>query len=383
MKIAIFAATSGHSGVDRIISNLCLGISQHGIAVDLLKIRNHGPYINPIPDGVHIVDLGVSHGYSSLFPLVRYLRREKPAVLLTDKDKINRLAILARMLARVPTKNAVRIGTTISSNLARRSFLRRYGQYSSIRLLYRFADTIITPSKGAAEDLARIAHLPPERVSVLPSPIIDDAFFAKSNEPLSHTWFLPNSPPVIVGVGELCERKDFATLLKAFAVVRQRKEARLLILGEGRKRVELENLARQLGIVEHVSMPGFVANPYPYIRRASVFVLASRAEGLGLALLEALALGVPCVATDCPSGPREILQEGRLGILVPVGDYNILAQAILTSLDQGCEGQKNAMDALSSYHVTQASRAYLQAMGFAPLIESHIVEHVDCRLIAS
>jgi glycosyltransferase involved in cell wall biosynthesis len=381
MKVAIFAATSGHSGVDRIIKNLCLGISRQGIEVDLLKIHGHGPYLKKPPSGVTIVDLGVSHGYSSLFPLIRYLRRERPAVLLTDKDKINRLAILARMLARVPTKNAVRIGTTISSNLAKRSFLRRYGQYSSIRLLYRFADTIITPSKGAAEDLARIAHLPRERVSVLPSPIIDDTFFAKSIEPLNHSWFLPNSPPVVLGVGELCERKDFATLIKAFALVCRQQQSRLVILGEGKKRADLENLAKQLGVAEHVWMPGFVANPYAYMRRASVFVLSSRVEGLGLALLEALACGVPCVSTDCPSGPREILQEGRLGTLVPIGEPNVLAQAILENLGKAPQPEKG-LCYLEDYRIDQASKSYIQTMGLAPLIESDIVEYVNRRFIA-
>jgi glycosyltransferase involved in cell wall biosynthesis len=106
----------------------------------------------------------------------------------------------------------------------------------------------------------------------------------------------------------------------------------LLILGEGAERPALEALVTQLGLDDAVSMPGFVENPYAYMARAALFVLSSRWEGLPTVMIEALCCGLPLVATDCPSGPREILRDGEYGQLVPVGNAPALAQAMLTAL---------------------------------------------------
>jgi glycosyltransferase involved in cell wall biosynthesis len=155
----------------------------------------------------------------------------------------------------------------------------------------------------------------------------------KAQAPLDHPWFQPGQPPVVLAVGSLTVQKDFPTLIRAVAHVQETRPVRLLILGEGQDRPTLEAQVRKLGLEQSISLPGFVANPYAYMARASVFVLSSRWEGLPTVLMEALFCGAPVVATDCPSGPREILRGGQYGRLVPVGEVTALADAIQATLD--------------------------------------------------
>lgn len=362
VDLAVFAATSGHSGVDRVLRNLIPAIARLGLRVDVLGIEGHGPVFETVPDGVRRVPLGARHVNSALPALVRYLRRERPAALLSDKDRVNRAALLARWLARTPTRVGVRLGTTVSVNLASRGAFERMVQSASMRWCYPAADAVLVPSAGAADDLAMHARLARERIRVVPSPIVTARLQALAGEAPQHPWF-GEDVPVIVGVGELSERKDFATLLRAFAHLRRQRSCRLVIFGEGRRRGELERLAAELGVAGDVALPGFVANPYPYMARAAVFALASRWEGMPVVLIEALALGAPSVACDCPSGPREVLAGGEVGPLVPVGDDAALAVALAAQLDRPTP-QEASRAAVQAYTDEGSARAYLAALGF-------------------
>jgi glycosyltransferase involved in cell wall biosynthesis len=360
--LAIFLATSGHSGVDRVMKNLIGEFALRGHRVDLLRIDNHGPNLETIPEGVRLVPLGIAHVNGSLRPLVRYLRKERPAALLVDKDKLNRRALWARRLSGVPTRVAVRMGTTVSENLARRGWLQRQVQYFSIRHFYPWADSIIVPSKGAARDLAQVGRLPLERIRAIPSPVVTADLESLASHLVDHPWFCDGEPPVILGAGELCERKDFSTLIRAFASLRRKKRARLVILGEGRQREKLQELVRELGICEDVSLPGFVSNPYAFMARAAMFVLCSRCEGSPVVLMEALATGCPAVSTDCPSGPREILKDGKFGPLVPIGDVAALARAMERTLDHPFSPE-TLKAAAAPYSVSASADGYLAALG--------------------
>lgn len=361
--LAILLATSGHSGVDRVFRNLVPEIARRGLRVDVLGIRGHGPDYGELPAGVRRVELATSHVNTALPALWRYLRRERPRVLLTDKDRVNRLALVTRKLARVPTRVGVRLGTTPSANLANRGVFERWLQTTSMRRLYRLADAVLVPSAGAAADLARLARLPPALVRVVPSPVISPRMHALAAEPPDHPWFRDGGRAPILGVGELSERKDFATLLRAFARLRAARPAeRLVILGEGRRRNALEELARDLGIADAVSLPGFVANPYGYMARASAFALCSRWEGMPVVLIEALGLGTPAVACDCPSGPREVLADGRYGPLVPVGDDAALAIALEELLNAPLRADE-LREAVRGYTVEASADGYLAALG--------------------
>jgi glycosyltransferase involved in cell wall biosynthesis len=196
------------------------------------------------------------------------------------------------------------------------------------------ADAIVAVSKGAADGLADSLDIERERISVIYNPVITPSFLEHSTDPLAHKWFKADEPPVIVGMGSLYPLKDFPTLVRAFAQVRTHLPCRLFIMGEGEQRKELEDLAEKLGVKEDVLLPGFIANPFPYLRQASVFVLSSLLEGLGNVLIEAMALGVPCVATNCKSGPDEILAGGKYGALIPVGDVEAMAAAIESAIQR-------------------------------------------------
>jgi len=201
-----------------------------------------------------------------------------------------------------------------------------------MRLFYPWADKVVAVSKGVADDLVRITRLPKDKIQVIYNPVVTSEFFIKAEEPLDHPWFKPGEPPVILGVGRLTEAKDFPTLIRAFTLVRKERPARLMILGEGEDRPKLDALVKELGLEKDVALPGFVENPYKYMKRAAVFVLSSKWEGLPTVLIEAMALGTPVVSTACPSGPSEILEGGKWGRLVPVGDVEALAKAIVEAL---------------------------------------------------
>ncbi|QIK36702.1 glycosyltransferase [Caldichromatium japonicum] len=362
MRIACFFATSGHSGVDRLARHLLPALARRGYQVDLLKIRNHGPELAADTPGLRVLDLGVRHTLTALPGLIAYLKRAQPDVLLTDKDRVNRLALAARTIASVSTRLILRIGTTVSVDLASRNRLECWVQRRSIRFLYPLADRVLVPSQGAADDLACYTGLDRRHIQAVPSPIVPASLFENTLPPPDHPWFAPGEPPVILGLGELCARKDFATLIRAFARVRAQRPCRLMILGRGRQRERLLMLTAELGMSRDVEFPGFVPGPYAYLDHARLFVLSSRWEGLPFALVEALAVGTPAVATDCPSGPREVLEGGRYGRLVPVGDDCALAEAIDATLDAPLP-RAVLQQTARRFEIESATSAYLEAMG--------------------
>jgi glycosyltransferase involved in cell wall biosynthesis len=364
-RIACFFSTSGHSGVDRAAKHLIPALARRGYRVDLLKVRRHGPHLDAIPDGVTVVDLGSRHTYACVPALVHYLRRERPAVMLSDKDRVNRTALLAGLIARrlagVPTRLVFSSGTTISIDLATRGALERWVQRNSMGRLYPFADQVIVTSAGVADDMARYTGLARERIRVVPSPVVPASLFTEALARPDHPWLGRSDVPLILGAGELCGRKDFETLLRAFALVRAQRPCRLMILGQGRARERLLALAAELGVAEDVGLPGFVPEPYAFMAHADLFAFTSRWEGLGFVIIEALAVGTPVVATNCPSGPREILQDGRIGHLVPVGDDAALAAAMLQTLEAP-PPEALLRDAARPYEIEASTDAYLDAM---------------------
>ena len=339
-------------------------LAQRGYAVDLLHVRKHGPWLDQPPAGINIIDLGTRHTYSSLPTLINYLRQQRPAVLLSDKDRVNRTALLARFLARVPTRLVLSSGTTISIDLKNRSVFERWLQRNSMGKLYPFADNIIVTSEGVADDMSRYTGLARNRITVVPSPVIPDSLLQEQLPVPDHPWFRDKNAPLIMSVGELCGRKDFGTLLQAFALLHQKRPCRLMILGRGKRRASLLELASKLGIADDVAFPGFVDSPYAYMAHADLFAFTSRWEGLGFVLIEALAVGTPVVSTDCPSGPAEILQNGRFGPLVPVGDSAALARTMQNVLNNPLPPDQLRL-AARPYTISAATDAYLQAMGLA------------------
>jgi glycosyltransferase involved in cell wall biosynthesis len=327
-QLSIFVPDMAGGGAQRSMLNLARGIAAKGFATDLVLARAEGPYLTQVPETVRLMDLQASRVLFSLPALVRYLRREQPEAMLSALNYANVVALWARRLAGVPRRVVVSERNTFSHWKQKLPSPYRLLMSLLLKTFYPWADAIVAVSKGVADDLAQATGIPRERIQVIYNPVVTPELCAKAQAPLEHPWFEPGEPPVLLAVGRLTAQKGFSMLIEAFARVRQERLARLVILGEGEERPVLEALVRQLGLEQDVSMPGFVANPYAYMARASLFVLSSSWEGLPAVLIEAQYCGVPVVATDCPSGPREILEDGRYGQLVPVGDTSALAYAM-------------------------------------------------------
>lgn len=363
-KVALFLPSLRGGGAERVMVNLARGFSEKGLDVDLVLAKAEGPYLSQVPPDVRVIDLHSSRVLASLPHLVCYLRRERPQALLSTLNHANIVALWARKLARVPNRLVVRVAANLSQSASNASSARGRLMPRLIHKFYPWADAVVAISQGVADDLVKTARLPRERIQVIYNPVVTPEILEKAEEPLNHPWFAPGEPPVILSVGRLTKQKDYPTLIRAFALVCRERPARLMILGEGEERPKLEALVRELDLDEDVSLPGFVDNPYAYMARSAVFVLSSAWEGFGNVLVEAMAVGTPVVSTDCPSGPAEILEGGKWGKLVPVGDANAMAQAILSTLS-GQEVKMGFQNRALKFTIERITKYYLEALSIS------------------
>ncbi len=356
------------------LAHLIQGFCDQGFAIDLLLVRASSAALEQLPESVRCIPLRPAHTLLATFALARWLHRERPPVLLAVKDRAGRAAVIARALARTDTRLVLRLGTNLSAALSGSSLARRWLRLAPIRLLYPAIETVVAVSEGVAADTAQIARLPRSQIRVIRNPVIRPQLAELAAAPSPHPWLVETkSIPVIIGAGRFQRQKDFPTLVRAFHLARQKRPCRLLILGGGRGRRAVEELAIGLGLRlgpdGDLDLPGFQTNSYCWLARADLFVLSSAWEGSPNVLTEALALGIPSVSTDCPSGPREILADGRYGPLVPVGDSGAMASAMLQTLENPLPA-RTLKQAVTDYTQTASSLAYLDAMGLRALPSS-------------
>jgi glycosyltransferase involved in cell wall biosynthesis len=331
-RIALFLPSLRCGGAERVMLNLAGAFAGRSFDIDLVVAESAGPYLAQVPPQVRVIDLSAGRVLASLPMLIRYLRQNRPVALLSAMEHANLVALWARGIARVPTRVVVSIHTTVSQRSGQP--LRGRLATASTGLFYKKAQGVVAVSDGVADDFARVTGLRRARIRTIYNPVVTPALSVLAQAPLSHPWFVAGEPPVVLGVGRLAAPKDFPTLIQAFARIRSTRPARLLILGDGEKRSELNAWVHRLGLTADVSLPGYVDNPFAYMHRCSAFVLSSAWEGLPTALIEAMACGAPVVSTDCLSGPAEILTGGRYGQLVPVGDPEAMAAAVITILNE-------------------------------------------------
>jgi glycosyltransferase involved in cell wall biosynthesis len=335
-RIALFLRYFGGGGADLAMAYLARGFLDAGHKVDFLLSQPGGTHIWKIPSEARIVDLGGFGNFATLKGLSKYLRQEKPQALLSALHFNNEIAVVAKYWSGVQTRVVVCEQNTLSKRAHNeKQFLKKITPFLA-KVTYPWADSVVAVSQGVAQDLSNLTGLPLEKFQVIYNPAVTTELIEKSQEALDHPWFAAGEPPVILGVGKLEAQKDFPTLIRSFAQVRKIQRARLIILGWGpdRNREALEALAQELGVNEDVSLPGYVSNPYAYMARSAVFALSSQWEGLPFVLVEAMALGTPVVSTNCESGPDEVLDGGRYGQLVPVGNSQALGEAILNILSE-------------------------------------------------
>lgn len=340
-KITFFYFFLRDGGIEKTIINLANGLSKdREYDVTIFLMSSQGNLHSTVHKGVSVK----MHNYNPfslwqypffLVSLCKYLMQKKPDLVITALPAANVLLLIAKFLSRSKAKIIISEHGPSQSWLQKRKNnpLLLFVLNKAIYHLYRHANAIVVVSEYLVSYVRQYSKLPPDSLvhCVRSSVVVSDIAKAKK-EKISHRWLKPGQPPVILAVGRLHPVKNFSLLLKAFAKLRQHTNAKLIILGEGSERQALESLASSLGIEKDVDMPGFIKNPFAYMSRAKLFVLSSSYEGMPTVIIEALACGCTVVATNCVSGPSEILNDGKYGVLVPVEDEAALSAAMAESL---------------------------------------------------
>ena len=328
---ALFLPTLGGGGAERVTLNLARGLHARGHRIELVVGTDEGAYRALVPEGVPLTSLGAPRLRHAPIPLARYLARRRPGAFLSAMNDANVISLVAAGLARYRGRLVVAEHNQLTPDGNPTPTQRLL--LTAMHHTYPRAQAIVAVSHGVKDSLATTARIPPDRITVIYNPVITPHLHQATQAHPDHPWF-QGPDPIILGIGRLTRQKNFPNLLHAFAQVLPQHPAKLLILGEGEDRDTLQRLIHDLHLDDHAQLPGFVPNPYAYLAHAQLFALSSDWEGLPTVLIEALAARTPVVSTDCPSGPREILDHGRHGHLVPTNDPTALAQAILHTLHQ-------------------------------------------------
>ncbi|WP_069791620.1 glycosyltransferase [Cyanobacterium sp. IPPAS B-1200] len=336
------------SGISIVVLNLINSLIEYDLFVDLVILNaNDSPYLSQVSSKVRVIDLktpisggNLKNPFQVIKPVFQYLREEKPDFLFSNIWLYNILVIIAKILANTSTNLTIiehdhlLLGLTKSpkSKFFSKPLLTKFLPLL-VRIFYPFANKIIAVSKALARDLEEEFNFENGSVKTVYNPIINNKLRETIKESINHPWFESEQPPVVMGVGRLSKEKDFATLIRSIALVRKHHTVRLMILGEGVERKKLENLIKELGLEDSVLMPGFVINAPAYMVKASVFVLSSIREGLSNVLIEAMTCNLPIVSTNSRGGVLEVLDNGKFGEIVPVGDPETMAYAIIRVLN--------------------------------------------------
>lgn len=360
--LAFFIQDLRAGGAERNVARILSGIVARGIATDLVVVERKGAFFAELDSRVNVVELPQKRTMSSVLGLKRYIETRRPLALVSSLTHTNIAAILANSIASPKTKLVVVERNELSLNRRLKTGLVRFS-YGLVPWLYPRADILAAVSSGVRDDLAKTMGVSANQISVLYNPVVTDGLDRSAAESTEHPWLADGRIPVILGVGRLMRQKNFPLLIHAFAQVRKQRHVRLIVLGEGELRSELETLVRSLGVTSDVDLPGFDANPFRFMRRAGIYVLSSDWEGLPTTLIEAMACGTPVVATDCRSGPSEILLQGKIGRLVPTGDVGALANAIMDTLDAPGD-QASRIARAKEFNLDRAVDRYLDVIGW-------------------
>jgi glycosyltransferase involved in cell wall biosynthesis len=360
MRIALLVPTLEIGGVERVFANLANGLYQCGTEVDLVVCRAGGDMGMVLEKDIHVFGLESDHMMRSVPKVAKYLLARKPEAMITAMTHCSAAAVVARTIAHQKTKIIATEHNTMSRIVANTSGLKYHLMPLWGRWALNSADSIVAVSHGVADDLSAQTGILRKRFQVIYNPVITEALYSAAEAPVEHPWFQAGEPPVILAVGRLDKQKDFPMLIRAFRLVRNRRPARLMILGEGPDRGRIEQVVYETGLTKDVALPGFERNPYRFMNRAAVFASSSQWEGFGVALVEALAVGVPVVSTNCTHGPSEILCNGKFGTLVPVGDHEAMAQALLDALNNPT--QNDCSVHLEQFTVRSVASNYLSVL---------------------
>lgn len=355
-------ATALDGGIGGNIANLVTAWSALGIGIQVLVERDDGPYCARIRRYADVALMRTSHALLGIPGLCRSLRNFDPHAVITPNSRLTVLAIRTRMFCRHRFQLTANVHNTYSRMFERLDAGKRARRLARIRHYYARCDRIIGVSHGVSEDFASLAGMPSENIHTIHNPVVTQDLLESARTPVAEPWFNEAaSTPVVLNVGRLEQQKDQLTLVSAFEQVRTHRSCRLVLIGEGRDRRRIEARIAQSPFRGDIALLGHRDNPYAYMARASIFVLSSLWEGFGNVLVEAMACGIPVVSTDCPHGPREILEDGRLGLLVAPQDPDAMADAIIRTLDDPPPASL-LMQAANQYHADRIARKYLEVL---------------------
>ena len=372
MQILVFIHAFNAGGAQRRAITLARAFQEAGHDVAMAVVDETGELRHELPAGVKVHQLG------SWFPhwltgskaratrllgavpgLARLIRRKRPDILLAGANHALLSCALAHRIAGdcADTQLVLRFSNTLSGDRKKRSLTRPL-KIAWLRRLVARAFALIAVSDDVARDVAKRLKIRRERLHVLPNPVIDVKFYKTCCQSPDHKWLQEKNVPVVLGVGRLHAQKDFATLINAFAWLRTKQDARLIVYGEGDERKHLQKIVAASGHSDAIDFPGYHSRPWQEMAHSDVLVLSSCWEGMPGVLIEAMAAGCPVISTDCPGGSREILQDGQFGQLVPVGDAQAMAQAIENVLAASPDTYA-LQNAAAHYDIKAATQAYL------------------------
>lgn len=327
-RLALLLPHLSGGGAERIAVRLAQDFLAAGYHVDLILQQTQGELLSLLPSEVKIVDLKAERIRDVVAPLKRYLQESRPDAMQISMWPLTVAGLIAHRLARSKARVVISDHTVLSKQYEGRAVLRALKL--TTRYFYPLADTRVTVSHGAAADLARLSGIAQSKIEVVYNPIAEPPPEVRISPEIESLWGAADGR--ILTAGTLKRAKNHHLLIRSFAILRRRRPAKLMILGEGELRVHLQALAAREGVADDVLLPGFASDPWPYYASANLFALSSRYEGFGNVLVEAMHCGLPVVSTDCESGPREILDNGKYGTLVPMDDEQALAEAMETAL---------------------------------------------------
>ena len=361
--VAVMLGSFFGRGVCRVRLNLCAGLVARNYRVDLLVINGKGEMRNGVPEGVRVIDLRSSRALAAIPSIRRYINNNDPQAIISAEDHLNVATLIARQLSRRRPPISVSTHVLHNHDASKPIWTKRYWMRFPVRWLYPLATSRIAVSTGMADVMAEVTGLRRDSIDTVFNAIVTPDVAIKAAADVPHPWLEDPNVPVVLGVGRLTDVKDFPTLIRAIARLRQIRPVRLMLLGDGHRKPELNALVRNLKIEDAVFFTGFVDNPYAYLGRAKLFVLSSLREGLPGVLIQAMACGCPVVSTDCPHGPREILDGSRFGPLVPVGDVEALSRAMGEVLDHPLNPQI-LKDRAALFEVNHIIDEYRRRLGF-------------------
>ncbi len=355
-RLTFFLPSLTSGGAERAVVKLVNEAAARGYLTDLVLATSDNTLAIEVSPQVQIVSLNASRVALSVVPFANYIKRVRPGLIVSSITHGNVAAVLARLLSKVEVSLILCEHSSVSHVIAQKKIFSSLLVRFVAPYLYPAADYIVAVSQGAADDLAQAFGLSQDKITVIFNPVVGPEFQRRAEESENYPFLRTDAREFVLGVGRLESEKDFATLIEAFKIVSETRDIRLVLVGKGALEANLKKVANSLGVSDRVIFAGYVRNPLPLMKRCSVFVLSSRFEALPTVLIEAMACGAPVVSTDCPHGPREILENGKWGSLVPVGNSRELARAISENL--GRKKDRKATERADSFSTNQAFNSY-------------------------